>query len=93
VAVSLPAVVLLLLVGLTAVDAVSTQLRCLDGARDVALAVSRGEPAPTEHVPAGGRVSVAAEGDQITVAVTAPVFAGWRSGLAVSAHATAAVEE
>ncbi|NUO57393.1 MAG: mucin-associated surface protein [Hamadaea sp.] len=90
-AASLPAVVLLLLVGLTAVDAVATRLRCVDAARDAALAVARGEPASTAHLPSGGRLAVSASGDQITAVVSAPVYAGWRS-LRVSATAVAAVE-
>jgi hypothetical protein len=88
----LPALVLLLLVGLTAVDAVGTRLRCVDAARDAALAVARGEPAPLGHLPAGGSVAVSAEGDRITAVVSAPVFDGWRGGLRVAATAVAAVE-
>jgi TadE-like protein len=91
-AASLPAVVLLLLVGLTAVDAVGTQTRCVDAARDVALALARGEPQPSDHLPPGGRVAVDAGDGRIAVTVTAPVFNGWRGGLTVSAHAVAAPE-
>ncbi len=39
---SLPALMLMLLVGLGAVNAVRTQLECVDAAREVALAVARG---------------------------------------------------
>ena len=88
----LPALVLLLLVGVTAVDAVGTRLRCVDAARDAALAVARGEPAPSGHLPAGGHVEVSAQGDRITAVVSAPVFDGWRGGLQVAATAVAAVE-
>lgn len=91
-AASLPAVVLLLLVGLTAVDAVGTQLRCVDAARDVALALARGEPQPSDHLPPGGRVSIDTGGDRIAVTVTAPIFNGWRGGLNVSARAVASKE-
>jgi hypothetical protein len=90
-AASLPAVVLLLLAGLTAVTAVGTQTRCADAARDVALALSRGEPRPTDHLPAGATIGVDSSGDRIAVTVSAPVFVGWRS-LAVSGRAVAAVE-
>lgn len=91
-AASLPALLLLLLVGLTAVDAVGTRLRCVDAARDAALAVARGEAAPRGHLPPGGHVRVAVEGDRITATVSAPVYAGWHSGLRVSATAVAALE-
>lgn len=91
-AASLPAVVLLLLAGLTTVDAVGTQTRCVDAARDVALALARGERAPTDHLPSGAGISVSAEADRITVTVTAPVFDGWSDGITVSARAVAAVE-
>jgi hypothetical protein len=87
-AASLPAVVLLLLAGLTAVTAVSTQTRCIDAARDVALALSRGEPRPTDHLPPGCQIAVDSTADQISVTVTAPVV----GGLTVSGHAVAAVE-
>jgi hypothetical protein len=90
-AVSLPAVVLLLLAGLTAVSAVSTQIRCADAARDVALALSRGEPRPTDRLPAGGLIAVDSSADRVAVTVTAPVLSGWRS-LTVSGHAVAAIE-
>lgn len=90
-AASLPAVVLLLLAGLTAVTAVGTQTRCVDAARDVALALSRGEPRPADHLPSGASVAVNSSGDRIEVTVTAPVFVGWRS-LTVSGRAVAAVE-
>jgi hypothetical protein len=87
-AASLPAVVVLLLAGLTAVSAVSTQIRCVDAARDVALALSRGEPRPTDHLPSGARIAVNSSGDRIAVTVTAPVL----GSLAVSGYAVAAIE-
>ncbi|NUT32197.1 MAG: hypothetical protein HOV79_03885 [Hamadaea sp.] len=88
----LPALMLLLLVGVTAVDAVGTRLRCVDAARDAALATARGERPPQGHLPAGGTLGITAEGDRITATVSAPVYAGWRSGLRVTATAVAAVE-
>ena len=75
-AAGLPALVLLLLVGLTAVTAVGTQLRCVDAAREAALAASRGESgvaAGQRVAPAGATVTVVAEGDRIRVRVVAPV--------------------
>lgn len=87
-AASLPAVVLLLLAGLTAVNAVSTQTRCIDAARDVALALARGERSPTEHLPPDARIAIDTSADQIFVTVTAPVV----GGLTVSGRAVAARE-
>ncbi len=89
---SLPVLVLLLLAGLTAVDATSTRQRCEDAARDVALAVARGEPASSAHLPPGATFAVGHDGDRVRVEVTAPVFAGWRR-FTVHADATAAVEQ
>lgn len=87
-AASLPAVVVLLLAGLTAISAASTQIRCIDAARDVALALSRGEPRPVDHLPSGARIAVDSSGDRIAVTVTAPVL----GSLTVSGHAVAAIE-
>ncbi len=46
-AVALPALVLLLLAGLTAVQAVTVQLRCVDAAREAARAAARDAFCPT----------------------------------------------
>jgi hypothetical protein len=96
-AVGLPALVALLLAGLTAVSAVTTQLRCVSAARDVALAAARGESgedAGLRTAPAGATVSVSREGDTVRVSVRAPVqpLAGLLPRLTVSATALAAVE-
>jgi hypothetical protein len=96
-AVCLPALVLLLVVGLTAVAAVRTQLECLDAARDAALAAARGGSgvaAATRVAPAGATVSVASNGDSVTATVRARVRAlgGWAPGIDVEATAVAAVE-
>ncbi|KKK03055.1 TadE family type IV pilus minor pilin [Micromonospora sp. HK10] len=96
-AAGLPALLLLLLTGLTAVDAVTTRAGCLDAAREAALAASRGESgaaAGARHAPSGAEVSVTVSGEQVTATVRAPVRAlGARlPRLAVSATAVAVVE-
>jgi hypothetical protein len=96
-AVGLPALVALLLAGLTAVGAVTTQLRCVSAARDAALAAARGESgdeAGRRTAPAGATVSITREGDTVRASVRAPVrpLGGLLPRLAVSASAVAAVE-
>jgi len=75
-AVGLPAVLLLLLVGLTAVGAVTAKLECVDAARQAALAASRGEPgeeAARRAAPDGAEVSVVVDGEIVVATVRAPV--------------------
>jgi Flp pilus assembly protein TadG len=75
-AAGLPALILMLLVGLTAVSAVSTQLQCLDAAREGALAAARGDPAAAaagRDAPPGADVSISVGSDTATAAVGAPV--------------------
>ncbi|MEV1287756.1 TadE family type IV pilus minor pilin [Micromonospora sp. NPDC049679] len=96
-AAGLPALVLLLLAGLTAVSAVTTKAQCVDAAREAALAASRGEPgaaAGERAAPPGAAISVSVDGDVATATVRAPVRAlGARlSRLTVEAVAVAAVE-
>jgi hypothetical protein len=91
-AASLPVVVLLLVAGLTAVNAVATEIGCIDAARDVALAVARGASRPADHLPPGARVSVNSGAGQVSVTVTAPVLNGYLPGLTVSGHAVAPME-
>jgi len=96
-AAGLPALVLLLFAGLTAVNAVTTRAGCLDAAREAALAASRGEPgsaAGTRYAPAGARITVTASDDQVTATVRAPVRAlgALLPRITVSATAVAAVE-
>ncbi|WP_229398710.1 TadE family type IV pilus minor pilin [Micromonospora okii] len=96
-AAGLPAVLLLLLAGLTAVNAVATQAGCLGAAREAALAASRGQPgvaAGQAAAPGGADVSVAVVGDRVTATVRAPVRAlGARlPRITVTATAVAAVE-
>jgi Flp pilus assembly protein TadG len=96
-AAGLPALVLLLVAGLTAVSAVTTKAQCVDAAREAALAASRGEPgaaAGERAAPPGATVSVTVDGDVATATVWAPVRSlGARlSRLTVEAVAVAAVE-
>jgi Tfp pilus assembly protein PilX len=65
-AAGLPALMVLLILGLGAVSAVATKAQCQDTARDAALAVARGESAPR-----GANVEVGAE--TVTASVTASV--------------------
>ena len=58
----------------------------------MSMALARGEPRPTEHLPRGATVSVDSESDRIAVTVTAPVVNGYLPGLIVSGRAVAAVE-
>jgi Flp pilus assembly protein TadG len=96
-AAGLPALMLLLFVGLTAVSAVTTHAQCVDAAREAALAASRGEAgvaAGARSAPAGAAVSVTVEGGRVVATVRAPVRAlGARlHRLTVTAKAVAAVE-
>lgn len=96
-AAGLPALVLLLFLGLTAVTAVTTNLQCVDAAREAALAASRGEPgevAGRAAAPAGATVSVSVAGERVQATVRAPVRAlGARLPMVtVAASAVAAVE-
>lgn len=96
-AVGLPALMLLLITGVTAVGAVTTRLQCVDAARDAALAAARGEPgavAGQRSAPEGAEVTVQVSGDLATATVTAPIpLLGSRfPALTVRASAVAAVE-
>jgi len=96
-AAGLPALMFLLLAGMTAVGAVTTKAQCLDAAREAALAASRGEAgtaAGARTAPPGAVVTVSLDGEVVTATVRAPVRAlGARlPQLTVSATAVAAVE-
>ncbi|MFV2101938.1 TadE family type IV pilus minor pilin [Micromonospora sp. LOL_024] len=96
-AAGLPALVLLLLAGLTAVNAVSTKAACLDAAREAALAASRGEQgsaAGSRQAPAGAEVVVDSDGELVRATVRAPVRALGANlpAITVVATAVAAVE-
>jgi hypothetical protein len=96
-AVGLPAVVLLLLAGLTAVAGVTTRLECVDAAREAVLAAARGQSgteAGLRAAPDGAQVTVTSDGDLVHATVRAPVpLLGARlPALAVEAAAVAAAE-
>ncbi|HEY8474946.1 MAG TPA: TadE family type IV pilus minor pilin [Natronosporangium sp.] len=95
-AVGLPALLVLLFAGLAAVGAVTTQLACVDAARDAALAAARGEPGapPGERAAPGAEITVTVDGDTVraTARAPVPVVGGWLPGLWVDASAVAAVE-
>ena len=75
-AAGLPALILLLLAGLTAVAAVTAKGQCVDAAREGALAGARGDlaaAAAARVAPAGADVGITEGGDTVTVVVRARV--------------------
>ncbi|XVV13060.1 TadE family type IV pilus minor pilin [Actinoplanes sp. CA-131856] len=73
-AAGLPALMLLLAAGLTAVKAVTAQAQCVAVARDAALATARGEPRPdASDGPPGAVVQIGGEGDVVTARVSVPI--------------------
>lgn len=93
-AVALPALVVLLAVGVLAVKAVAVQLQCVSAARDGALGAARGgggEAAARRTAPDGASVSVAVAGEQARATVSAPVSL-LGTILTVEATSIAAVE-
>ncbi|MFI7602778.1 TadE family type IV pilus minor pilin [Actinoplanes sp. NPDC049681] len=75
-AAGLPALMLLLFAGLTAVVAVTTQGRCVDAAREGAIVAARGGPGVENAVrigPPGAEVMVVEGDDTVTVEVRAKV--------------------
>lgn len=96
-AAALPAVLLVLLTGLTGVNAVMTKLRCVDAAREGARAAARGDDgveAARRGAPAGATITVSIEGDAVKASVTAVArpFGPRLPGIAVDGLAVAAVE-
>ena len=102
-ALALPSLVLVLMVGLWLQSAVALQARCQDAARAGARAAARGDAdgritaAVAAALPAGGSVRIGRSGDVVTVLVSAP--AGAPAGLGalvgaptVTGRAAAAVE-
>lgn len=75
-AVSLPALMLMVLTALTAVTAVRAQIQCLDAAREAVRAAARGEP-PAEAAgrvaPPGAATVVTHRGDTVAANVRATV--------------------
>lgn len=96
-AAGLPALMLLLVAGLTAVNAVGVRVSCVDAAREAALAAARGETgtaAGSRYAPEGAEVTVTVTGDRVTATVRAPVrtLGARLPRLVVSGEAVAAVE-
>ncbi|MEV4703620.1 TadE family type IV pilus minor pilin [Actinoplanes sp. NPDC049316] len=96
-AAGLPALMLLLLCGLTAVSALTTKGRCVDAAREGALVAARGGQGPEEArriAPSGAHVKVAGGTDVVTVTVRTPVavLGANLPAITVEASATAARE-
>jgi hypothetical protein len=77
VAVALPALVVLVAAGMTAVSVLTAQLRCVDAAREAARAAARGEAAGVvsslaqRSGPAGAVVQVASGEREVQVTVAA----------------------
>lgn len=96
-AVAMPAVVLLLFVGVTAVGGVVTKLECVDAARQAARAAARGDDgakAGRHAAPDGATVSVGSGGGDVRATVRAPVrlFGVALPPMSVSSTAVAAAE-
>ena len=77
VAVALPALVVLVAAGMTAVSVLTAQLRCVDAAREAARAAARGEDAAIVRSlaersgPDGSDVQVTSGGQEVEVTVSA----------------------
>lgn len=96
-AAGLPVLMLLLLAGLTAVEAVTTKGRCVDAARVGAIAAARGEPgreAAARVAPPGAAIEVTTDVETVTVVVRARlgVFGGHLPVITVESQAVAARE-
>ena len=82
-AIVLPVLVVLLLVGLWAVGVVVANIRCVDAARDVARAVARGEPGDVAQrigersAPPGAVIGISRHGTDVRVVVDADVRLDW----------------
>jgi Flp pilus assembly protein TadG len=96
-AAGLPVLVVLLLTGCGAVLAVLAKVRCVDAAREAALAAARGEPgaaAGARAAPEGADVVVAVDGGLVRARVRVDVrpLGPHLPGFEVGAEAVAAVE-
>ena len=93
----LPALVMLLLFALGAVDAVMARMQCVDAARDAALATARGgdgNVAGQHRAPAGAVVAVTVSGPRVdaTVRVTVHPLGSHLPGVTVAGTAVADME-
>jgi len=90
-------VVVVLAMALAGSAAVLAQLRCTDAAREAARLVARGEPERAEEAarrigPAGARIAVTVNADEVIVAVRVQPGGGILPGLSVGAEAMAVLE-
>jgi Flp pilus assembly protein TadG len=93
-AIALCAFVAVLSLALSAITAVTDQLRCTDAAREAARLVARGDPeraqtAAEEIAPAGARVAIDVAGDTIQVDVHAEPVGGFLPGIRLHGEAYA----
>ena len=96
-AVTLPALMVFLLAGVLAVNAVAVKVQCVSAAREGALGAARGESgeaAARRVAPDGASVSVAVNGDRAVATVSARVgsFGRFLGQVTVEATSYAAVE-
>jgi TadE-like protein len=96
-AVGLPALVLLLMFALGAVNAVLARMQCLDAARDAALTSARGGDGTTEgqhRAPRGATVTVSRDGQTATavVRVTVQPLGPYLPSVTVTGSAVAGLE-
>lgn len=95
-AAGLPALLLLLYAGMTAVTAVTDQARCLDAAREAATAAARGggTASAARLAPDGARIRVAGDAETVTVVVSSRVrvLGGHLPGMTLRAESHAARE-
>ncbi|GIF42047.1 TadE family type IV pilus minor pilin [Actinoplanes xinjiangensis] len=96
-AAGLPALMLLLGFGITAVSAMAAKMQCLDAAREAALAEARGGDPGTAAAglaPEGASVRVGGTAESVIAEVSAPIrmFGVDLPGAIVSGDATAARE-
>jgi hypothetical protein len=87
----------LLYAGLSSVNAVGTQLACIDAARDAAIAAARGddgEKAARTRAPTGAVISIERHGDTVLVKVEAVArpIGGFLPGVPITSTATASME-
>lgn len=91
IAVALPALVLVLTLGLGAVVAVTDQVRCVDAARTAARLLARGEPvgevreAVRSQAPRDARITLEVSGERVRAEVVADLPAVLRH-VGVGAH-------
>lgn len=96
-AAGLPALMLLLFAGLTAVGAATTKAQCVDAAREGAVAAGRGEPgaaAAARVAPDGAAIDIGGDAETVTVSVRARirVLGGGLPVITVAATAVAGRE-